>query len=186
MAKEEKNYNKEFKKTHFLMYIIMFMILIVGILCLVNACDNKKENSEYDVSMMHQVGVEDVLDMFEDNKTYVVYIGRETCSVCYDLLPVLQKAQINNNYITQYLDITEIDRSSDNWQELVKLLDKTTTTTMDEEGNSEEVTETFGYFLDKKGFTPCTIIIKNGKQVGGFFGSASLISFEDWLANYDI
>lgn len=187
MAKEERNYTKDFKKINLLLYILMVLVLVVGIICLVNGCSSKNsEDTEYDVSMMHQVGVEDVLDMFDDNKTYVLYIGRETCSVCYDLLPVLQEAQLNNNYITQYLDITEVDRSSDSWKELVDLLDKETTTTLDEEGVSEEVTDTFGYFLDTKGFTPCTIIIQNGKQAGGFFGSASLVSFEDWLANYGI
>ena len=124
--------------------------------------------------------------MTVDGKTYVLYIGRENCSICHDLLPTLQQAQINNNYITQYLDILEVDRSSDNWKKLVELLDQTTTTTMDEEGKTEEVTETYGYFLDKKGFTPCVILIKDGKQYGGFFGNKSLESFEDWLANCGI
>ena len=135
---------------------------------------------------MHQVGVSDVIDLFEDSGTYVLYIGRETCSVCYDILPVLQEAQINNNYITQYLDISEADRSSSDWEKLVELLNVETTTTMDEEGVSEEVTNTFGYFLDAKGFTPCVIIIRDGKQIAGFFGSRSLTNFEDWLANYGI
>lgn len=100
--------------------------------------------------MMHTVGVSDVIDMFANEGTYVLYIGRETCTVCQDLLPILQEAQVNNNYITQYMDITEIDRSSSDWEKLVELLDVETTTTMDENGTSEEVTNTFGYFLNEK------------------------------------
>lgn len=187
MAKEERIYTKEFKKLNTCMYVIMGLLLLLAILIMVTSCQSKSATKvEYDVSMMHQVGVSDVIDLFEDSGTYVLYIGRETCSVCYDILPVLQEAQINNNYITQYLDISEANRSSSDWEKLVELLNVETTTTMDEEGVSEEVTNTFGYFLDAKGFTPCVIIIRDGKQIAGFFGSRSLTNFEDWLANYGI
>ena len=84
------------------------------------------------------------------------------------------------------MDITEIDRSSSDWEKLVELLDVETTTTMDENGTSEEVTNTFGFFLNEKGFTPCVMIISNGKQIAGFFGTTSLTRFEDWLSNNGI
>ena len=191
MVKEEiKNYDNQFKKLNMSMYIIMGLLLLLAIIFLVTSCSNKQvtaENeTEYDVSMMHTVGVSDVIDMFANEGTYVLYIGRETCTVCQDLLPILQEAQINNNYITQYMDITEIDRSSSDWEKLVELLDVETTTTMDENGTSEEVTNTFGYFLNEKGFTPCVMIISNGKQIAGFFGTTSLTRFEDWLSNNGI
>ena len=188
MAKDERVYTQEFKKLNMCMYIIMGLLLLLAILLMVTSCRSNalEEENEYDVSMMHTVGVSDVIDMFANEGTYVLYIGRETCSVCHDLLPALQEAQINNNYITQYLDITQVDRSSSDWETLVGLLNVETTTTMDEEGVSEEVTNTFGYFLDAKGFTPCVIIIRDGKQIAGFFGSRSLTNFEDWLANYVI
>lgn len=188
MAKDERVYTQEFKKLNMCMYIIMGLLLLLAILLMVTSCRSNalEEENEYDVSMMHTVGVSDVIDMFANEGTYVLYIGRETCSVCHDLLPALQEAQINNNYITQYLDITQVDRSSSDWETLVGLLNVETTTTMDEEGVSEEVTNTFGYFLDAKGFTPCVIIIRDGKQIAGFFGSRSLTNFEDWLANYGI
>ena len=188
MAKDERVYTQEFKKLNMCMYIIMGLLLLLAILLMVTSCrsNDLEEENEYDVSMMHTVGVSDVIDMFANEGTYVLYIGRETCSVCHDLLPALQEAQINNNYITQYLDITQVDRSSSDWETLVGFLDVETTTTMDEEGETEEVTNTFGYFLDTKGFTPCVIIISGGEQIAGFFGSRSLTNFEDWLANYGI
>lgn len=185
MAKDEvRNYTKEFKNLNISMYIIMGLLLLLAVLLLVTSCRSSKvaeSDGEYDVSMMHTVGVADVLEMFADKGTYVLYIGRESCSVCHDLLPVLQETQIENNYITQYLDITQVDRNSDDWNKLVDLLNVETTTTMDEEGVAEEVTNTFGYFLNAKGFTPCMIIIKDGKQVAGFFGSRSKEAFTDWL-----
>ena len=142
MAKEEKNYTKEFRNLNISMYIIMGLLLLLAIIFMVTSCQSTKtnEDSDYDVSMMRTVGVNDVIDMFNDGETYVLYIGRETCSVCHELLPALQEAQINNNYITQYLDISQVDRSSAEWEELVELLDLETTTTMDEEGVAEEVT----------------------------------------------
>ena len=190
MSKEEvRNYTKEFKKLNVSMYIIMFLLLVLSLLTLLSSCQSNSASDEenaYDVSMMHEVGVSDIVDMFAQEGTYVLYIGRETCSVCHDLLPVLQEAQINNNYITQYLDITKADRTSNDWKTLVDLLDVETTTTMDEEGVTEDVTNTFGYFLDEKGFTPCVVIISEGKQIAGFFGTTSTISFEDWLSNNGI
>ena len=187
MAKDERNYTKNFKQLNMYSYIIMILLLVAIILGFVNACSRGDSNNDYDVSMMHTVGVPDVLDMFEDtDSTYVLYIGRETCTVCHELLPTLQVAQINNNYITQYLDLSEVDRSGANWEELVELLDMETTTTVDEEGVGEEVTDTFGNFINDYGFTPCVIIIKDGKQAGGFFGSYSLTAFEDWLDNFGI
>ena len=191
MAKEAiRNYDNQFKKLNMSMYIIMGMLLLLVIIFLVTSCSNKQvaaENeTEYDVSMMHTVGVSDILDMFDTGNTYVLYIGRETCDVCYDLLPVLQEAQIKHNYITQYLDISDVDRSGENWLNLVELLDRETTTTIDEEGIGEKVTDTFGNFINERGFTPCVVIIRDGKQAGGFFGSYSLVAFEDWLDNYGI
>ena len=189
MAKDERVYTQEFKKLNMCMYIIMGLLLLLAILLMVTSCRSNalEEENEYDVSMMHTVGVADVLDMFDDtDSTYVLYIGRETCTVCHELLPTLQVAQINNNYITQYLDLSEVDRSGANWEELVELLDMETTTTVDEAGVGEEVTDTFGNFINDYGFTPCVIIIQDGKQAGGFFGSYSLTAFEAWLDNFGI
>ena len=185
MAKNEGNYNNELKKIKLILKIILGILIIIGILNILTACNINKNfsNDDYDISMMNKVGIEEVLEMFENKKTYVLYIGRESCSVCHDLLPILQTAQKEYNYITQYLDISEIDRSSDSWKELISYLDKEGTTTLDEDGTGEEVTDTYGNFLDKYGFTPCVIVIKDGKQFAGFFGSKSLENFEDWLIN---
>lgn len=184
MAKEERNYYPEFKKLNIFMYIIMTMLLVICILCFVNACGKKE--IDYDVSMMREVGVEEALALFHSSDTYVLYIGKESCNVCYDLLPALQNGQKNNNYITQYMDLTKVDRNTDNWKKLVELLNVETTQTLSANGEGDPVTETFGYFLNAKGFTPCVVIIKDGRQVAGFFGSKEEKTFEDWLANYGI
>lgn len=188
MAKENKIYDAEFQKINILIYIIMAVSLVILILSFVNACSNSKKNNDYDTSMMREVGVVDALELFNSSDTYVLYIGRETCDICHDLLPSLKEAQLNNNYITQYLDISKVDRDTDNWKKLMNLLDVETSTTMDggQDEAEEVVTNTFGYFINAKGFTPCVIIISDGRQVAGFFGDKDLVSLEDWLANYGI
>lgn len=186
MAKEEKNYSNEFKKINILLYIIMTLIILLGIIFLINNKAKNKEKNIYDVSMMHEIGVDEALKLFNDDDTFVLYIGRETCDICQDLLPKLQTAQIENNYITQYIDLTKVDRKGENWQNLVKLLNVSTTQTLTSNGSGEKVTETFGYFLNEKGFTPCVIVISKGKMVAGFFGDKELISLEDWLHNNGI
>lgn len=188
MANNVKNYDSEFKKMSALMYIIMAMLLIICILSFMSACGVKENKTNYDVSMMREVGVSDALELFEDNDTYVLYIGRETCDICEDLLPKLQEAQKNNNYITQYLDISKADRTTEDWKKLMQLLDVETTTTMEEEDkvSEEAVTESFGYFINAKGFTPAVLIISKGKNVSGFFGDKDLVALEDWLSYYGI
>lgn len=181
MAKEERNYSKEFKKQSVLIYITMFLALLSCILGFVNACNGNKNKYKYDVSMMHTVGVNQVLEMIDEEETFVLYVGRETCDVCVELLPTLQQAQLDLNFVTQYMDITQVDRKSSAWATLVEKLNIKTSTTLSDDGDDEVVTETFGYFLDQKGFTPCVIIIKDGKQISGFFGIKSLTNYKDWL-----
>lgn len=189
LASNERNYNSEFKKLNILNYVIVGFLIVITVLCLVNVFSNSSSESDtdYDVSMMRTVSVDDVLELFDSTDTYVLYIGRETCDICQELLPTLQTAQLEHNYITQYLDITNVDRTGSNWEELVELLDATTTATItNDDGETEEVTETYGYFLDTKGMTPCVIIISNGEMTGGFFGNKELTTFEDWLSNNGI
>ena len=83
------------KKEYWFFGIII--CLLIAILCLVifkNNNSSKKEDTTYDVSMMNEVGVSKILDMFNSKKTYVIYVGRSSCSVCQKLLPALQQAQI--------------------------------------------------------------------------------------------
>lgn len=183
MAKEEKIYTKEFKRQSILIYITMAFALISCFIGLANGCAIKEENKkkEEDVGMMNSVNIADVLAMFEDGKTHVLYVGRDNCEACKDILPILRQAQTEMNFITQYMDITKIDRRSSAWKELEKKLDVKTTTPDSESGEGDMVTKTFGEFLGTRGFTPCIIVIKDNKQVDGFFGGKTLADYKAWL-----
>lgn len=140
-----------------------------------NNQSNSSTTSEYDVSSFNTLTLSSLLNLF-DNKsnTYVVYLGRPTCSACVKFLPTLKSMQNKYNYVTQYLDITTVDAQSSDFEKLMKKLDKEVTLTV----NGETKTQEFGDFY---GYTPMTFIIKNGKFKDGIVGAYSEAKFEKFL-----
>ncbi|MBE6155192.1 MAG: hypothetical protein E7164_00340 [Firmicutes bacterium] len=169
------------KLSKILLAIILGLLILM--LLIISSKDSSNKPVDYDISMMREVTVHDVLEMFSSKETYVLYVGRKSCSVCVKILPALKEAQIKNNYITQYLDIEKVDRTSDEWYELKAKLTMKSTQTLTEDGSGEEITETYGYFLHEYGFTPTVMVIKNGKQVAGLIGGAEKNLLVDWLSN---
>lgn len=126
--------------------------------------------TEYDVSKMTKVDIDGALALFDKKGTHVLYIGRSTCSVCVSTVPVLNKVQEELNYKTNYLEV-EVSKAKPwtDWQkELKDLTDKFTPQT---KVNSDE--GTIGELFYEHGYTPTTVIIKNGKVVDGFIGYRS-------------
>lgn len=136
--------------------------------------------TNYDVSMMNEVDLAGALKLFDDkDKTYVLYIGRPDCSACVSYLPALQDAQENLGYTTQYLNLNNIDTKSDDYSKFSKKL--SVKYQMTESG--KETTKTFGEWI---GYTPMTIIIKNGKMVDGEIGSLNYSTLVNLLKNNGI
>ena len=181
----------DMKKFFIIQYIIIGLLVIVCLFLIVDKFkseDTPNDNpittdtNDYDVSMMDEVTADDILDMFEDNKSHVLYIGRATCGMCKTILPNLQAAQEELGYTTQYLDITTVDRNSESWNKVEKLLDKKTSLSVtNSEGEKELKSETYGYFIGTYGYTPSLIIIDNNKMVAGHIGNLSLNELKDWL-----
>ena len=145
-----------------------------------NTTGSESDSSNYDVSMMNSLSIGQVNDLFKDTKkTYVVYLGRSTCSACVSFLPTLQAEQSKYNYVTQYLDITTVDTSSADYTTLIGKLavDKTINV------NGESKTDKFGSFY---GYTPMVFIIKDGKFADGIVGAYSQAKFEEFLNNNGI
>ena len=120
-----------------------------------------EENIEYDVSMFDTVDSNKVVDLFDSEKTQVIYIGRSTCGYCVQFLPVLQKAQEDYGYTTKYLDITTVTTEGQN-----ALLAK---------DNDEKFLET------NYGATPVVLLVKDGKLVDGWVGYAEYDTFASFL-----
>lgn len=136
--------------------------------------------NEYDVSMMKSLTGEELVELFNDKtNTYVVYLGRSTCSACVSFLPTLQAMQTKYNYVTQYLDITTLKSGTDAYDNLMKKLDKEVTLTVNGSTETKKFSEYYGY-------TPMTFIISKGKFVDGIVGAYSSSSFESFLNNNGI
>lgn len=159
----------------FLFIIIVFVLIFVSILI---AFSTKEK---YDVSHFHEVKVSDVLDMFEDNNTHVLYVGYEDCEMCLMVNPSLEKAQVKYNYMTSYLDLASIDFESEDWKKLKDLLNMDVEQTLSEDGSGQVVVDTFGNFLDEYGLVPTVIVIEDGKQKGGFIGGFEEENILGWI-----
>ena len=132
-----------------------------------------KKGNEFDTSFMREVTVKEVLTLFESDNYHVIYVGRKTCDLCEKFLPNLKNASIEYNFTPLYLDISKVDRTSEDWIKLIKKLTMKSTQTLNESDEGETVTETYGYFLDNYGFTPTITVSKSGKQEAGFIGYKS-------------
>lgn len=161
--------------------LIILAIALVVIFFIALAVNHKSEDEpsyEYDISQFHEVSVKDVTDMFDSKKTYVLFVGYKECEVCAEIIPGLKEAQKENNYITQYLDIASVNRSSEEWYYLVSFLTMTT----DQVVEGKEINgKSYGYFLTEYGLTPTIIIIRDGKQVGGHIGGADKEDLLAWI-----
>ena len=150
-------------------YIIIALLAINTIILLATnihvSSDNKdttvESSGEYDVSMMNNVDMDKLLDLFDSKENQVVYLGRETCGFCVQFLPVLQQAQEEYGYTTNYLDITTVTTEDVN-----KLLKK---------DNDEKFLE------ENYGSTPMVLIVKNGKLVDTWVGYSEYDEFAQFL-----
>ena len=117
-------------------------------------------STDYDVSAMNEVDVDEALALFDEEGTHVLYIGRSTCSVCVQFVPVLNEVQKELNFTTNYLPVetTATKTWSDFQDELKPLTDKLT------------IEATLGELFITNGYTPALIVIKDGEVVEGFFG----------------
>ena len=188
----EEKINKLYKIV-IVLSIIVTILLIVNLSSLfkikgdetkTNTSDNTSTNTQttttYDVSTFNTLSAKEVVDLFKDKKkTYVVYMGRSTCSACIKFIPTLKTLQNKYNYVTQYLDITTVTKDSDDYNALMKKLESKVTLTVNGETKTQNYSEYFGY-------TPMVFIIKDGKFKDGMVGAYSESKFESFLNNNGI
>lgn len=161
---EKKNFNKLLT----CLYIIIGILLINTIILYTVVSDNKKEttteeteNTEYDVSMFEKITANQLVDLFDSDKTQVIYVGRATCGYCVAFLPVLQKAQNDFDYKTQYYDISSL--TTEDKDKIVAL------------DNSEK------FLATNFGSTPMVLLVRDGKLIDGWVGNYEYSKFESFL-----
>ena len=180
----EEKINK-IQKISTIALVLSILSLIFSIAPAFSVKENTEKESEntattttddsYDVSSFKALSTKEVVDLFSDKKsTYVVYLGRSTCSACVSFLPTLKTMQSKYNYVTQYLDITTVVKDSDEYNKLMEKLSKEVTLSVNGETGTMKFSEYFGY-------TPMTFIIKNGKFADGIVGAYTEKEFESFL-----
>ena len=178
----EKKIDKLYKLIIFALILIgvLFIIIISGVMKGNNNNNNSNNNTSqtentYDVSSFNILDLTKTLKLFDDKKkTYVVYFGRETCSACVKFLPNLKKMAEKYNFTPQYLDITTVNAKSEEFEKLMKKMNKKMTLAV----NGESKTQEFGDFY---GYTPMVFVIKKGKFVDGFVGAYGEENLEKFL-----
>lgn len=161
--------------------IMGVLVLVIIFITLVGTKAKNKDLDNYDISSMKEVSVKEINEMFNDKGTYVLMFGASSCAVCQKLLPDLVDAQKELNYTTRYIDVLSIDYSSSSWKELSEHLSMKTTQKISEDDSGEEETNTYGYFLENYAFAPTVVIIKEGKQIGGFIGGVDTKDLIPWI-----
>lgn len=141
--------------------------------------NNGSSTSDYDVSMFNAVSVSDILKFLgtSNKETHILYLGRSTCSACVAFLPNLQATQKEMNFTTDYLDITTVDTTSDDYKKFSNLLSKEITQTVNGTSETGKISEFYGY-------TPMIIVVKNGEAVDAIVGSYSKDNLQTFLKKY--
>ena len=185
---------EEYLKKIYTMLIVVLVISIMSLLIgLVNysntkgttnnnsstTTNNGSSTNDYDVSMFNEVSVSDILKFFgKSNKdTHILYLGRSTCSACVAFLPNLQATQSEMKFTTDYLDITKVDTSSDDFTKFSNLLSKEITQNVNGTTQTGKISEFYG-------LTPMIVVIKNGEAVDAVVGAYSKDNLQTFLKQY--
>ena len=184
---------EEYLKKIYTMLIVVLVISVMSLMIgLVNYSNTKgtTNNSSttsngnsvlenYDVSMFNEVAVSDILKFLgtSNKETHILYLGRSTCSACVAFLPGLQETQKEMNFTTDYLDITKVDTSSDDFKKFSSLLSKEITQNVNGTSQTGKISEFYG-------LTPMIVVIKNGEAVDAIVGSYSKENLQEFLKNY--
>ena len=184
---------EEYLKKIYTMLIVVLVISVMSLMIgLVNYSNTKgtTNNSstasngnsvleDYDVSMFNEVAVSDILKFLgtSNKETHILYLGRSTCSACVAFLPGLQETQKEMDFTTDYLDITKVDTSSDDFKKFSSLLSKEITQNVNGTSQTGKISEFYG-------LTPMIVVIKNGEALDAIVGSYSKENLQKFLKHY--
>ncbi len=142
-------------KIVYCLYIIIALLFVNSILLIVSIgnkgntvlSSNEEEELPYDVSDFAEMTTDQAIETIQAGGFQVIYIGHSSCGFCRKYVPVLQEAQKAFGYQTIYIDTDKLTSAdSEKWMAL-----------------DTYVEESFGY-------TPLTILTKDGKYVDGQLG----------------
>ncbi len=176
------DYSSLLKKILICLYILIALATICTVTYIVRVTTNgsnktnetltTEENEDYDVSMFKSIEPKEFIKLTKSEDTKVVYFGRSTCGYCVKFLPNLQKAQEELGYKTYYVDIANIETSSDEYNDMLSLIDG-----MAEKYNKDNGTD----YESLYGYTPTIALVKDGKIQNIWIGYSEYDAFISWL-----
>lgn len=179
---------KKLEKKVEVMTILLWVIL--GVLVL-NTCfvifnkgtvekpiDETEATDEYDVSSFNAINEEGFMAAIKKSDIQVIYFGRSTCGYCVQFLPTMKQAQEELKFTTQYVDITKVNTSSEDYTSMTTLINDQTEAFNKENGLKDN--EAYKYLY---GFTPMVVLAKDGKIVDVWVGYSSYETYKTWLTD---
>lgn len=162
-------------------FIVCIIIFLLGILFIGTKNKSQKQNNTtttnksevneyYDISEFDSIIGSDV-NSFENDKIYVVLIGRKSCSFSKQIIDVFKELQGELKFKVQYLDLDKMINSDG------KVIDSNSYTALKQLDKASDQTDV----LNDLGKTPMTLIIKNKKIISSYLGYANKETMKDIL-----
>ncbi len=169
---------KEHLKNNLAIYLILFVCLVIILITLFVTRKNGEELEilKVDTSYFEVISLEETLDLFEKDETSFLVIGYETCTATINYVPYLQVILAKYGFKVYYLELKTVGKND--IENVNKLIDK-----LDMEYNFKGDIDKFGKFIES---TPSTVIIKNNKQVFGYYGSMNVTTLETIAQKYGL
>lgn len=168
-----------FNKMLVCLYIIIALLALNIIISAIKGSNNSSSNetnkkttttttastANYDVSSFKAINTDEFIEAFNGSETKLIYLGRPDCGFCIKFVPVLTEVQNGYNFQTLYLDINTVTK--DDVNRIIAL------------DNDFFTGENTAY-----GYTPMTLIVKDGKIIDSQVGHSSVSTLEALVSKY--
>lgn len=165
-----------FNKMLVCLYIIIALLALNIIITAIKGSSNETNNNnsktttttttttaDYDVSKFKAINTDEFIDAYNSSETQLIYLGRPDCGFCIKFVPVLTEVQEKYDFTTLYLDINTVKDAN----RIIEL-------------NNDFFTGE----NTKYGYTPMTLIVRDGKIIDSQIGASDASTLEALVSKY--
>ena len=127
-------------------------------------------NENYDVSSFKQIDEDEFVEAYKGKDVQLIYLGRPNCGFCVKFVPILTEVQENYDFTPLYVDINTVTDAN----KIIELNEEFFT-----DDETEITPERTAY-----GYTPMTLIVKNGEILDYQIGLSDYSSLEKIVSKY--
>lgn len=149
------------------LYVLIFLTILNMVLPYILAFVSNKflvnnGGGKYDTSMFNAISGADIEDIGSGEEPSLLFVCSENYQECRDFIGIMQQAQYDFGYVTNYLVADDLN-IEDNVNALL------------EYDNKKE------FIKDSLGQLPIVLVLKEGELVEGWTGVSSYDNFKDFL-----